>query len=58
MKVLEFKTLAGISGGEYSQAYTCFAYGVAIGLGIVAGGPFGWLGAAVALGDAINQGCG
>lgn len=56
MKALNAKTLVELSGGEYS-AYECFALGAGTALSILSGGPLGWLGGAILIGQAIEGGC-
>lgn len=56
MKALSVKALGELVGGEYS-AYECFALGAGTAFSILAGGPLGWLGAAILVGQAIDGGC-
>lgn len=57
MKQLNAQALVKLTGGDDYSAYDCFVLGAAAGISFVSGGPIGWFGAFLAIGQAANGGC-
>jgi len=56
MRLLSYDKLAHVVGGEYTKS-ECASLGFAAGLGLVFGGPVGWLTAGFSVWQAAEGGC-